>query len=111
MYADPDYEEVLSPQQVMDSLPLDDPFWITISHDSSKGENKRVESSDPAYYRIVFRTWANIWFENTDIGLINRDRLRTVLRKLYDNFDVVYLFVFSDRFSDEKLKNVVFGQD
>lgn len=111
LYADPDYKEVLTPQQVMGSLPLENPFWITISHYSSKGEKRRVESSDPAYYQIVFCAWANIWFENTDIGLANRNMLRNVLRKVYDNFDVAFTLFLSDRFSEERLKDIVFGQD
>ncbi|ETA67554.1 hypothetical protein MettiDRAFT_0981 [Methanolobus tindarius DSM 2278] len=110
LYAYPNYEEVLSPQQVVDSLPSSNPFEITISHDGLKNKNQHVESSDPAFYKILFWTWTNIWFEGTEIGLTNRNRLRNFLRKMYENFDVVFTSHIADRYSEEQLNDIVFGE-
>lgn len=97
--------------EVSDERPGLNPLNITISHESLKGHSEHVNLTDPAYYRIVFRTYTNMWFENTEIGFANRNRLRNVLRKVYDNFDVAFTLFLSDRFSEERLKDVVFGQD
>ncbi|ETA67551.1 hypothetical protein MettiDRAFT_0978 [Methanolobus tindarius DSM 2278] len=110
LYADPDYKEVLSPQQVRDSLPLSNSFYISIFHDGLKSENQHVEISDPAYYKVVFWTWTNMWFEDTEIGLTNRNRLRNFLRKMYENFDVVFTSHIADRYSEEQLNDIVFGE-
>lgn len=110
LYVDPDYEEALSPQRVMDSLPLSNPFYITLFHYSSKEGGQYLKSSDPTYYHIVFWTWTNIWFEDTEIGLTNRNRLRNFLRKMYENFDVVFTSHIADRYSEERLNDIVFGE-
>ncbi|KCZ72633.1 hypothetical protein ANME2D_01064 [Candidatus Methanoperedens nitroreducens] len=102
LYATWGYDEIL------DEPPTSDPIMIDISHSSLKGENQHVESADPAYYNIVFRTDTDIWFEKTEIGLANRNRLRGVLKKVYENFDVVYTLFLSDWFSEKELKEVVF---
>ena len=94
---------------ISDLQPISDPIRIDISHTSLKGENQHVESEDPAYYKIVFWTYTDIWFENTEIGLANRNRLRNVLKKVYDNFDIVDTLFLSDWFSEKELKEVVFG--
>lgn len=68
-----------------------------------------MESADTAYYEIIFWTYTDIWFGNTEIGLANRDRLRNVLKKVYEKFDVVDTLFLSDWFSEKELKDVVFG--
>lgn len=111
LYASDNYKKVISLQEVLDSQTGMNPLTIDIYHDSLKGHNEYVNLADPAYYQIVFRANTDMWFENTEIGLANRNRLRNVLRKVYDNFDVVFTLFLSDRFSEERLKDVVFGQD
>lgn len=103
LYATWRYDEIL------DQQPMFDPIRVYISHSSSKGENQHVESTDPAYYEIIFWTYTDIWFEKTEIGLANRNRLRDVLKKVYDSFNVVDTLFLSDWFSEKELKDVVFG--
>lgn len=95
--------------EISDRQPTSDPIRIDISHSSLKGENQHVESADPAYYDIVFWTDTDIWFEKTEIGLANRNRLRGALKKVYENFDVVHTLFLSDGFSEKALKDVIFG--
>lgn len=95
--------------KISDRKPTSDPIRIDIFHSSSKGENQHVESTDPAYYQIIFWTETDIWFENTKIGLANRNRLRDVLKEVYDSFNVVDTLFMSDWFSEDKLKDIVFG--
>lgn len=84
----------------------DDPLFIYITRYSTN-----VELYDPAYYRIVIRVYTDIWFEDSEIGLANRNRLRNVFRKIYDSFDVGGTLFLSDRYSEDELKNVVLGRD
>lgn len=88
-----------------------DPINIYIEQSFVKGESKPVESSEPAYYDISFWSETDVWFENTEIGLANRNRLRQVVKKLYDNFDVVDSFFLSEWYSVDDLKQIVFGID
>jgi hypothetical protein len=111
LYAPPDYKEDSSLQQVLESQAGMDPLMMDISHSSLKGPNLHVESSNPAYYKIVFRTWTDIWFENTEIGRANRNRLRNTLKRVYNSFDVIDTLFISGGFSEEDLKEVVFGLD
>lgn len=95
--------------EISDRQPTSDPIRIDIYHNYLKGENQHVESADPAYYDIVFWTETDIWFEKTEIGLVNRKRLGNVLKKVYENFDVIHTLFLSDGFSEKELKDVVFG--
>lgn len=95
--------------EISDRQPEFDPVRIDIFHSSSKGGNQHVESADPAYYEIIFWTYTDIWFEKTETGLANRDRLRNVLKKVYEKFDVYDTLFLSDWFSEKELKEFVFG--
>jgi hypothetical protein len=87
------------------------PLMIDIQQTSSKDENTSVKIDDPAYYRIVFLTYTDMWFENSSIGLANRNRLKRVLKGITDSFDVTGTIFMSDRVSEKALKEIVFGRD
>ncbi len=95
--------------EISDRQPEFDPIRIDISHNHLKGKDQHVESVDPAYFEIIFWTYTDIWFENTEIGLANRDRLGNVLKKVYEKFDVCDTLFLSDWFSEKELKEVIFG--
>lgn len=95
--------------RIRERPPIRDPLWIVITHSSLKNQNQRVNPDDPAFYEIVFWTRTDIWFEETDIGLKNRNRLGEVLKKIYENFEVADTLFMSDWFSEDQLKNVIFG--
>ena len=111
LYAPDKYEQFLTPQEVFDSKTGLNPLTIDLSHDSMKSENEHVKSSDSAYYRIVFWSNTDMWFQKTEIGLVNRNRLREVLKSMHNNFDVVFTAHLSDKYSEERLNDIVFGKD
>jgi hypothetical protein len=88
-----------------------DPLRIVIYHTSLKDESTSVKIDDPAYYEITFWTYTDMWFEKSSIGLANRNRLRKVLKGVYDSFDVSGTLFMSDGISEKELKEVIFGQD
>lgn len=69
--------------------PSVDPISIDVTHSMLKGPCTKVDVDDPAYYKIVFWTLTDIWFEDNSIGMINRERLKAVFQKIFDNFEVV----------------------
>ncbi len=87
------------------------PLMIDVQQSSLKDESKSVEIANHAYYKIIFRTYTDMWFEDTQIGLANRSRLRRVLKGVYDSFDVTGTLFMSDHFSEKTLKEVVFGEE
>ena len=102
LYLTWDYDEVSS------EPPSDDPILLEIQQSMSKDRGESVTITDHAYYDIVFRTFTDIWFENTEIGVLNRDRLRHVFKTILEKYEVVDTSFFSDWFSEEKLKNIAF---
>ena len=50
---------------------------------------------------IFVSTWTDIWFENTDIGAINRDRLRRLLQPIDDALPVAKVHRESTWWEDE----------
>lgn len=96
VYKECSYDEIIEEQ------PRSDPFRAEIYHEKSMNGNNTV-------YKIRFWTHTDIWFEDTEIGKINRNRLRDIFKMLYDTFDVVDTFFDSNMFDDTKMKNVVFG--
>lgn len=110
-YHDNGNEETLSHQQLIDSPHLDYPLSISIQRSPSKGGDKRAEETDPAYYQLHFLTSTDIWFEKTEIGLANRNRLQNVFKQIYTNFYVVDTSFISDWFSSTDLEKVVYGND
>lgn len=83
-----------------------DPLTINIFHSSTKDKN-----SNTAYYDIVFRSYTDMWFERSEFGLANRNRLRSVFNSIYNNFNVTDLYLHGNMLPDDWLKNVVFGKD
>ena len=88
--------------KIYNGCPTSDLFSINIHHTTPR---KSVDT----IYEIIFWTHTDIWFEDTEIGLINRNRLRDIFKMLYDTFDVVDTFFDSSMFDDTKMKNIVFG--
>jgi hypothetical protein len=102
---------IIRDDKVLDKQVGTSPLRMSIEQTTSTYERKDLEITDPAYYQIRFRTYTDIWFENTPIGLANRGTLRKVLRGIYDGFDVIGLLFMSDHFSERELKEVVFRED
>ena len=91
------------------SLPNFNPVWIDLIHSSSKSQTQEVERADPAYYQLIVWTYTDMWFDNTAIGRCNCYRLRHFLNGIVETFHVTDYLFMSDRYSEEALKDLVFG--
>ena len=61
----------------LEQPPAEDVFRIDVFYnDGSDAESN--------YYQVVARTYTDIWFEDTEIGERNRERLATALSQLYE---------------------------
>lgn len=60
--------------------PAEDVFRIDVFYDDGS-------STKSSYYEIVIWTYTDIWFEDTEIGARNRERLATALGQFYDAVD------------------------
>lgn len=90
--------------EIVEEQPTIDLFDINIRH-------CRPEKGINTVYSIAFWTHTDIWFEENEIGLKNRTRLRYVFKKLYENFDVIDTHFDSNKFGEQKTKDVAFGID
>lgn len=69
--------------QILDKAPTWNPIEITIQQGSAEDE------TCPAVCEIIIRTKTDIWFENTDLGIENRQRLGRFLRTIKRQLPIV----------------------
>ncbi len=91
---------------ISDLVPPEDPIKIRISQ-TRLTEHGLIKNTDPAYYDIHIDTWTDIWFEDSAIGLANRNRLKKVLKNINDSFDVTDVLFVSDSYSSDWLKDAI----
>lgn len=89
-------------EETFDKPPLHDPIEIEIVYDMNKAG--KSESLTKANYEVVFWTYTDIWFKNTQVSVENAERLKEIFRKLNSNFKIVETSVCSDRFKDTELE-------
>lgn len=89
--------------EIIEEQPIRDLFEIDIRH-------CKPENGVDTIYAISFWTYTDIWFEDTEIGLKNRNQLGLIFKRLYESFNVIGLFFDSNKFDDNKMKNIVFGR-
>jgi hypothetical protein len=97
-------------EKILDSSSLLDPVWIEIDHISTDFIGKNyLKGYDRAYYKISFWSYVDIWFEETEIGKINQNRLIKIFQKLNQSLNVIGRSCSSDYYPEEKLKEIFIG--
>lgn len=66
-----------------------------------------IRNSNLASYELVFKTYTDMWFAENELGIENQRRLKSVLKKVYDRFDINEVFYYSDHFDEDWLKDVI----
>lgn len=82
---------------VLEQPPAEDLFRIDVLYSDGSGSNSN-------YYQVVVRTYTDIWFEDTEIGERNRERLATALSRLYETTDADSVELDSRYISEHSLK-------
>lgn len=88
--------------EVLSSDPTEDIFFLTVTH-LKASQNPDLESG----YHLSVGTYTDLWFEDTEIGEVNRRRLTDFFGRLVDSFEFVEIRVDSKRHSDDQLRTLV----
>lgn len=80
---------------------MNDPLSIELRFNRPRGK------SSEACYLLTVSTATDIWFEDTEFGRTNRERLSRLLRGLYENLEVLNVEVDSNRFEEAELQALV----
>ena len=87
---------------ILEQPPAEDIFRIDVFYSDSSGEKY-------GSYQIVVRTYTDIWFEETEIGERNRERLAVALDRLFDTIDADSVQFESRIISDHDLNQSSFS--
>lgn len=89
--------------EAQDWEPNDDPLEFKITH-SSNGE--AVDGEATHIYSVSVTAHGTIWFESSELGDANRERLSAYLQRLDDVLDPEVVRRSSKRFSESELADV-----
>lgn len=64
----------------------------------------------PPHYEVIIWTNTDIWFEDTEIGAVNRARLGDGFRRIRDNLDVTEFGFYSESYSARWLRDQGFHE-
>lgn len=88
--------------------PLEFDIEQFLSKDSPDGiDTPAVESTDPAYYQIRLDLYTDIWFTDSDVGRKNLDRLKKVIKDIYESYPVVYTLYGSEIGGVDWIKSII----
>ncbi|WP_132061021.1 hypothetical protein [Halorussus amylolyticus] len=89
-------------EEVIDQSPVEDVFRIDVFYNDSSDDRCN-------YYQIAVWTYTDIWFEDTELGERNRERLAVALDRLVDALDVICVDFESRVISEHSLKQGEFS--
>jgi hypothetical protein len=69
--------------------PCGNPMTIRVKHSGLKVGNRYIDITDHAFYNIVYWAETDIWYENTEYGIKNKERLLNVFNKIKENYKVI----------------------
>lgn len=84
----------------IDRQPTSDPIEVHVRL------RRPTTSGNPPVARIIFESYTDIWFEETDIGEVNRQRLAGVLRHLAAVLDQTGAWFHSNQYGEDRLEQL-----
>lgn len=86
--------------RVVDGRPRSEPVRVKLM------TSKDRRNDGPTFY-LKIMTSTDIWFEETDIGKENRTRLRSLLTRVQDEFDVTETIVDTNKYPKDDLRDLI----
>lgn len=87
-------------REAIERKPGNDLIELTIRH-------FRTLDRSESYYEVDLWTYTDLWFEDTEIGRQNKQRLRNIFTKITDELNVIDINYYSDTFDNERLRDIV----
>lgn len=89
--------------EAQDREPNRDPLSVSVSHAEA---GSRLDTDAEHIYNVSVSPHATIWFESSELGEANRERLVAYLERLDDALDSIHVRRTSNRYEESELSEI-----